>query len=101
MPRFALRFGYNYSTSIFKNDSFKNLPVNSINTDTDYANSKERMTYTAGIGYRGRVFYADLAYKYNTYKEDFFAFHDADNYLHATDMKNVQNQVLLTLGVRF
>lgn len=101
LPRFALRFGYNYSTSIFKNDSFKNLPINSINTDTDYANSKERMTYTAGIGYRGRVFYADLAYKYNTYKEDFFAFHDADNFLKATEMKNVQNQVLMTLGVRF
>lgn len=30
--------------------------------------------YTLGIGYRGSMFYADLAYKFSTYKEDFYPF---------------------------
>ena len=101
LPKLALRAGFNYDTAAFRDDAFKNLPYNSISTDTDYANTKEKYTYTAGLGYRGRMFYADLAYKHRMYKEDFFAYADADNFLNATKIKNVQNQVMLTLGVRF
>lgn len=96
---FSLRAGYNYSTAAFKNDSYKNLPANSINTDTDYANNKEMNTFTLGLGYRHSNFYADLAYKYDTYKSDFYLFDDAD--LQAVKVTNTRSKVLLTVGMRF
>lgn len=74
IPQFALRAGYNYSTAIFNNDAYKDLPLNSIQTDTDFANTKALSNYTLGIGYRGSMFYADLAYKFSSYKENFYPF---------------------------
>ena len=38
-PSFSIRAGYNYSTAAYKKDAIKALPSNSINTDTDFANS--------------------------------------------------------------
>lgn len=98
-PEFAVRLGYNYSTAIFEKDAWKDLPYNSINTDTDYANSKGISNYTLGFGYRGSNFYADLAYKYNNYKEDFYAFDSSD--LVPTKVTNNNHQIFLTLGMRF
>lgn len=110
---FALRAGYNYSTAAFKEDALKLIPDNSINTDTDYANSQTKNTFTLGIGYRGSMFYADLAYKLDTYKSDFYPFYN-DFYSESngvaihdivtpptTKVTNTRSQVLLTLGLRF
>lgn len=99
IPEFAIRAGYNYSTAAFKDGAYKILPTNSIQTDTDFANSKGVSTYTLGLGYRGSVAYFDVAYKYNTYKEDFYAFDNTD--LESTDVKNNKHQVFVTLGMRF
>lgn len=117
---FALRAGYNFSTAAFKEDAIKFLPDNSINTDTDYANSKSMNTFTLGIGYRWKMLYADLAYKFQTYKSDFYPFYNefstdaSTDYMvtasstevwtinpPATKVTNTRSQVLLTLGVRF
>lgn len=118
---FALRAGYNFSTTAFKEDAIKALPDNSINTDTDYANSKSMNTFTLGIGYRWKMLYADLAYKFQTYKSDFYPFFNeistdaSRDYIvdlagnaevwqvtpPATKVTNTRSQVLLTLGVRF
>lgn len=101
---FALRAGYNFSSAAFKKDAVKELPSNSINTDTDFSNNQSTNTYTLGIGYRGSLFYADLAYKYNTYKSDFYPFYNDINGLvtpPTTKVTNTRSQVLLTLGVRF
>lgn len=109
IPQFALRAGYNYTSAIFNNDAYKDLPYNSIQTDTDFANTKALSNYTLGIGYRGSMFYADLAYKFSSYKEDFHpfinAYMDGDQLVigspEATKVKNTRSQVLLTLGLRF
>jgi len=105
VPEFSLRAGYNLSTSAFKNSAFKELPENSVITDTDYANTKSISDYTFGFGYRGKSFYADLAYRFHTYKEDFYAFYnESGNYtndLEKTSVTNNKHQVMLTLGVRF
>lgn len=109
IPQFALRAGYNYTTAAFKDDAFKDLAINSIQTDTDFANAKSLSNYTVGIGYRGSMFYADLAYKFSSYKEDFYPFINADingevvdiASPEATKVKNTRSQVLLTLGLRF
>ena len=99
IPEFALRAGYNYSTAAYKDGAYKDLPLNSVMTDTDYANAKSKSNYTLGIGYRGSLVYADLAYQYSTYKSDFYAFDD--EYLNKTKVTNTRSQVIFTLGMRF
>ncbi|WP_455592619.1 OmpP1/FadL family transporter [Bacteroides sp.] len=109
IPEFAVRAGYNYSTAAFHTNAFKDLPFNSIQTDTDFANTKAMSNYTLGIGYRGSMFYADLAYKFSTYKEDFFPFTNPQfvndefdpGLPHVTKVTNTRSQVLFTLGLRF
>lgn len=109
IPQFAFRAGYNYSSAAFKSDAFKDLAYNSIQTDSDFANSKSKSNYTLGIGYRGSMFYTDLAYQYTTYKEDFYPFINGDyegNQLvigtpEATKVTNSRSQVLFTVGMRF
>ena len=109
IPQFSLRIGYNLMTSPYQDGAIKALPINSINTDTDFMNLKAQNTYTLGIGYRGSMFYADLAYKLNSQKADFFPFvysetdGNVTNYIspEITSVDFNRSQVLLTLGVRF
>ena len=99
IPQFAFRVGYNYSTSSYKKEAFKDLGYNGIETDTDYANGEDLHRFTLGLGYRGRSFYADLGYQYNHYKEDFYAF---DNkHLVPAKATNSRSHVVMTLGLRF
>ena len=54
------------------------------------------------MGYRGRLFYADVAYKYDFYKANFYAsISHIDIELPATKVNNERHQVLFTLGVHF
>lgn len=109
IPQFAIRAGYNYSSSAFKKEAFKDLSINSIQSDTDFSNSKSLSNYTLGIGYRGSMFYADLAYKFSTYKSDFYPFvnitEEDGQYVigspEATKVTNTRSQVLFTVGMRF
>lgn len=104
IPAFSLRAGYNFSSAAFKENAIKALPVNSINTDTDFANNKSMNTFTLGVGYRLSSFYADLAYKFDTYKADFYPFYNDINgpvTPPATEVTNTRSKVLLTLGLRF
>lgn len=109
IPQFALRAGYNYSSTAFSKNAWKKLSQNSMQTDTDFANAKAKSDYTLGIGYRGSVFYADLAYKYTTFKSDFFSFVNIDGSWkdgnvvlpNSTSVTNSRSQVLMTLGIRF
>lgn len=96
---FSVRAGYNYSTSVYKDSAYKSLNANDMRTDTEYANDLARNTVTVGLGYRCKWFYTDLAYKYDVYKSDFYAFSDAA--LQATKVTNERHQLLLTLGVHF
>lgn len=107
IPQFALRAGYNYSTAVLKNDAVKALAANSLHVDSDFANTKSLSNYTLGLGYRGSMFYADLAYKYTAQKADFYPFalpgganggYDAPA---ATKVTNSRSQVIVTLGLRF
>ena len=110
IPQFAFRAGYNYRTSLFDKDDYKDLPYNSIQTDTDFTNTGSLSNYTLGIGYRGKSFYADLAYKYSVCKSDFYPF---VNMLYtndvltevaspeATKLTDTRSQVLFTVGMRF
>ena len=96
-PQFSLRAGYNYTSAVFTDDAYSALTT--YRTSTDFNNIKDKNTFTFGLGYRGDVMYADLAYKYDLYKSDFYAFDDID--LPATKVDNERHQLLFTLGVRF
>ncbi len=95
----SLRAGYNYSSSVFKDNAYKALNWNDLRTDVDYNNKFDQHTATVGLGYRGRILYLDAAYKYNVYKSDFYAF--SDEALQATKLNNERHQVLFTVGARF
>ena len=120
-PSFSFRAGYNYVTSAFKDGSARYIPnvetlqdkyiwFDETRTDPEYHNIKARNTITLGLGYSGRVVYADVAYKYDFYKSYFFMF---DDYKFATDGVTVvdrnnsalvdhnRHQVLFTVGCRF
>ncbi len=99
MPQFSVRAGYNFTSALFDNNAFKLLPYDSPRTDTEYNNIKERNTVTFGLGYRGSIIYADLAYKYDMYKSDFYPF--VNDGLPATKVDNNRHQLLLTIGARF
>jgi opacity protein-like surface antigen len=105
IPEFAFRAGYNYSTAAFEEYAIKNLPLNSIHTDTDFTNKYAQSNYTFGIGYKGKSFYADITYKYATQKADFypFVYLDNDQWVspEAAKVTDNRSQVLLTLGYRF
>jgi len=96
-PQFSVRAGYNYTSAAFADDAYSALAP--YRTSTDFNNTKDKNTLTFGLGYRGNVVYADLAYKYDAYKSDFYAFDDVD--LPATKVDNQRHQVLFTLGARF
>ena len=102
---FSIRAGYNYNTALFNKgtDIYKYLTPSDTRTDTEYTNTQARNTFTFGLGYRGSIIYADLAYKYDAYKSNFYPFYDKlDNeYLSATKVDNNRHQLLLTVGARF
>ncbi|MBQ8441975.1 MAG: hypothetical protein IJX29_01290 [Bacteroides sp.] len=96
-PQFSVRAGYNYTSAAFADDAYSALA--SYRTSTDFNNIQAKNTFTCGLGYRGSVVYADLAYKYDAYKSDFYAFDDID--LSATKVDNNRHQLVFTLGARF
>ena len=110
IPEFAFRLGYNYSSAVFRDEAVKYIPSNSLITDTDFSNKRSQSNYTLGIGYRGKMFYADLAYQLSTYKANFYPFYNEFELTQgewtmvtppATKVTNTRSQVLLTVGMRF
>lgn len=105
-PEFSLRAGYNYSSAAFSEDAYNALSL--YGTSTDFNNTQSKNTVTFGLGYKGSVIYADLAYKYDMYKSNFCAFDSNYNFstgdydlLPAAEVDNSRHQLVLTLGARF
>ena len=104
IPEFALRLGYNYTSAAYTHDAYKQLTYNSINTDTDYSNTKQTNNFSFGFGYRGRNLYADFAYLYTHYNADFHPFADPDAKYADANLSSVKNDIhnfKITLGYRF
>lgn len=104
---FYTRLGYNYQTGGYKSDAWKMIPVNSVQTNTAYANLRSTQNFTCGLGFRGDVFYADAALLYSTQKSDFYPFVDILNdvdvvgQLQATSLSRNLVKGMLTVGMRF
>lgn len=104
---FSVRAGYNFRSTPITGDAFKNIPVtDNTRTDAEYLNLKSRQAVSVGLGYRGRLVYADVAYKYDFYKGDFYAFdggidQSGNLLLSPTKVNNERHQLLFTVGVHF
>ena len=97
---FCVRAGYNFQSAPIENDSFKNIAAtDETRTNPEYINPKNRQSVSFGLGYHGKTLYADVAYKYDMYKSDFYAF-DSETLVPAK-LNNERHQVLFTVGVRF
>ena len=75
------------------------IPVNSVQTNTDYANLKSTQNFTCGMGYRGYSFYADAALLYSRQSAEFFPFDNPN--LDAAKLSSSLVKGMVTVGVRF
>lgn len=107
---YYLRAGYNFISAPMKETAFMDLFTNSnsyyYNSNTDYVNLGATNRFTCGAGYKGRKFYADLAYQYNNQSGDLYTFHVPEangvtNRLDAAAVDLNKQSVLLTLGLKF
>lgn len=113
-PSLAMRLGYNYLTTAYNSDAFRDTQLDSPGTyfssTPDYVNWKDTHRITCGLGYKYEGFSVDLAYQYSTTKGTFFPFQpnvEFEDGIHETcvstpdDVKFNRHQVLLTLGYTF
>ena len=98
----TLRGGYLYSTSPFKTDAYKEmLNMQVTETATDYNNRYSKEAVTLGGGYRGKTFYFDMAYVFDTQESDFYPYFDPQEPNPAAKMEYSNHTVTATLGMRF
>lgn len=109
-PKVTARLGYNYVSKAFKDDAYLNLFTSSpsyyYSTNTDYVNLGAINRFSAGLGYRGKHFYADLAYQHQWQQADVYAFHIPEvgsevNRLQAQKVDLNRNNIMLTVGYKF
>lgn len=96
---FAIRAGYNLTTALAKKTAYREFDGNDMRTDPEFFNQLDRNTFTVGLGYSYKRFFADVAYKFDTTKSEFYAFSNSD--LPTTKVTSNRHQVFCTLGVRF
>ena len=110
----AIRVGYNYVSSLFEKNGYKDGGIYSngsyYSSATDYTNWKSTNRFTFGLGYVLGKFNMDFAYQYSAQKGDFYPFSalstsdgsvTCTNAVSPTEVKNNRNQLLFTLGYRF
>lgn len=77
-PSLAVRLGYNYQTSAYNDNAFRDTQLNSpgvyYSSTPDFVNWDDTHRITAGIGYKYEGFSIDLAYQYSMTKGTFHPF---------------------------
>lgn len=98
----SLRAGYCYSTAPFKTTAFKSMEnMSVVSTATEFNNKYDKELITFGAGYRGKLWYFDMAYVWKTQKSDFYSYCDPDDYNPAAKVSYSDHTITATLGVRF
>lgn len=111
-PEWFVRGGYNFVSSPFKKDAFLNLYTDSPSykyaTNTYYVNLGSINRLTLGLGYRGKNFYADAVYQFQSQDADVYPFHynsqnrlNIQNDVAAQTVNLKRNSFLFTVGYRF
>lgn len=96
---FYTRLGYNYMTGGYGKEAWKMIPLNSVQTNTAYANILSTHNLTCGLGFRGDSFYADAALLLGRQKANFYPFDNID--LEATSVTKETWKGMVTVGLRF
>ncbi len=105
-----VRMGYNYESSPFDKDAYLNLftasPSYYYSCNTDYVNLSSINRFTCGLGVRGKHFYADFAYQYQSQSGDLYTFHipqegSERNRLSAAKVDLNRHQAMITVGYKF
>lgn len=105
-----LRLGYNYVSRPMKRDAYLNLFTASdsywYNTNTDYVNLSDINRVTAGLGLRGKHWYADLSYQYQKQLAEVSPFHVPEagseiNRLEPAKFNLNRQSAALTVGYKF
>lgn len=77
-PSLALRLGYNYQTTAFNKNAFRDTQLDSpsvfYSSTPDYTNWDDTHRFTCGIGYKYEGLSIDLAYQYSINKGTFHPF---------------------------
>lgn len=109
------RAGYNFVSAPFEKDAYLNLFTNTpsyyspsyyYSTNTDYVNLGNTHRATLGLGYKGKHFYADVAYQIQTQEADVYAFHIPEqfsdrNRLPGQRIDLKRHHAMLTVGYKF
>ena len=104
-PNLAVRGGIANSGPVTRNTLAKEMIPNTIRTDVDYFIHNSTNYLTAGIGYRDRNWYFDLAFMNKTINESFYAY-NSNNLSESLRLRPAtvatHNQSLIaTVGLRF
>jgi len=106
-PSWSLRAGYSIKTTqVEKGIDDNEVNVVTVSTNPAYQYDNTVQYLTCGAGYRYRSFYADLAYVHKYRQSVYNAFSPVnDSYGYepnvSADVKDHNNRISLTLGVRF
>ncbi len=105
----ALRVGYNYISSRYKDNATFDQYDYSYSAAFDYSTGTDYMTLgdvnivTCGIGYKYNRFYLDLAYKFRAQSGNFYAFDTTgmNGSIQPVDVNLNRHQLVLGLGFKF
>jgi long-subunit fatty acid transport protein len=106
-PSLSLRAGYSYKTTqVEKGVDNYDYNIATVGTNPAYQYDNAVHNITAGVGYRHNGFYADLAYVHKIRESVYNAFSPInDKYGYepnvSADVKDNNNRVSLTLGMKF
>ena len=106
-PNWSLRAGYSIKTSqVEKGVDKYDYNISTVGTNPAYQYDNTVHHITGGVGYRYKSFYTDLAYVHKIRNSVYNAFSPInDQYGYepnvSADVKDNNNRISLTLGVRF
>lgn len=109
--KFAIRAGYGFTSAPTTSDcTFDQFEIDSRAMDysvrTSYMRLKPSHMITLGLGYKGKSFYADLAYKIRSQKADFYAFDSnftgsSSMTLDPVEVDKCVHQITASIGFKF
>ncbi len=102
-PQFSVRAGYSYKSSPAKSEAVDNEEyIYTVGTNPAYIFDDTTQYVTAGLGYRYKGFYVDMAYVYKNRESTWYAFTKFDN--HETPKAKISdknNSLVFSLGYKF
>ena len=97
----SLRTGFATATAATKQDAIKQMFSNTMRTDTEFFRHIGTNYFTAGLGYREKHWYLDVAYMHKQHNESFMPYEDIRNVLPAAKVTTSNNNIVATFGFRF